>query len=324
MKEYKQIHTELKNYCNHLFDNPNSYKEITAVEGFIKTYVLTNQKEFEYDFYDELDEMELSTLFQIEDLLSYKRYFIAKSLLCFMEEESEKHFKNILKNTYLYFLSFIIRYLKHKKNIIEKQEFCLLYLLAISFFPVEERKLYLKAFNHIISDELIIITSKYEKDGSNLPPQLVEKLNQEKNIFESSILPLAFFLSIDYIDNNDDNLNQNIGKLNFNELYKDTYENYLSDDKHLISSLFNKLCNYHLSNIENNFYSNRPLALKFFPLDIITLVRLRAINNLSIDNINHPLIDKFIPYLKQPIDFMDDELLNIRNKIFNELINTNK
>lgn len=84
---------------------------------------------------------------------------------------------------------------------------------------------------------------------------------------------------------------------NLTPLYKSAIENYDNKDTNTFSGIINDMCDYHLKNSKDDYsleFNN--LRWQYFPIEILFLLKERHKAGLSIEGINHPLINDFLPY----------------------------
>ena len=145
----------------------------------------------------------------------------------------------------------------------------------------------------------------------------------EKCIFLSSgsLLPLVVFLYgngkgkrlahllEDTCDGKYKPLNSN-PYYNVNDTYKRVIETIFSGDIDVFRETILSMCDYHLENTQDSHLVEfNTLLWKYFPIEILVLLKERQKRGLPIDGISHPLLDDFLPY------FMDDFQLSEQNKM---------
>lgn len=145
----------------------------------------------------------------------------------------------------------------------------------------------------------------------------------EKCIFlsSSSLLPLVVFLYgngkgnrlskllEDTCDATYKPLNSN-PYYNVNATYKRVIETIFSGDIDVFRETILSMCDYHLENTQDSHLVEfNTLLWKYFPIEILVLLKERQKRGLPIDGIDHLLINDFLPY------FMDDFQISEQNKM---------
>lgn len=101
---------------------------------------------------------------------------------------------------------------------------------------------------------------------------------------------------------------------NLTPLYKNAIENY-DNNIDVFSKIIYEMCDYHIKNSKDNYFLEfNNLQWQYFPIEILFLLKERHKKGLSIDGINHPLIDDFLPY------FLNDFEISEQNRQILELV----
>ena len=97
---------------------------------------------------------------------------------------------------------------------------------------------------------------------------------------------------------------------NVNDTYKRVIETIFSGDIDVFRETILSMCDYHLENTQDNHLVEfNTLLWKYFPIEILVLLKERQKRGLPIDGIDHLLINDFLPY------FMDDFQISEQNKM---------
>ena len=149
----------------------------------------------------------------------------------------------------------------------------------------------------------------------------VEKGKQPIFFSSSSLLPLVVYLYgngqgdrlASLLDNAYDPkykpLNSN-PYYNVNDAYKQVIDNIFSENMDVFRETILSMCDYHLANTrDSHLVEFNTLLWQYFPIEILVLLKGRQKRGLSIDGIDHALLNDFLPYFK------DDFQLSEQNKM---------
>ena len=163
--------------------------------------------------------------------------------------------------------------------------------------------------------ELLIDKLVYFKEAQ------VEKGKQPIFFSSSSLLPLVVYLYgngqgdrlASLLDNAYDPkykpLNSN-PYYNVNDAYKQVIDNIFSENMDVFRETILSMCDYHLANTrDSHLVEFNTLLWQYFPIEILVLLKGRQKRGLSIDGIDHALLNDFLPYFK------DDFQLSEQNKM---------
>lgn len=149
----------------------------------------------------------------------------------------------------------------------------------------------------------------------------VEKGKQPIFFSSSSLLPLVVFLYgngqgdrlASLLDNACDPKYKPLDPnpyLNVNDAYKQVMETIFSEDMDVFRETMLSMCDYHLEKTkDSHLVEFNTLLWQYFPIEILVLLKERQKRGLSIDGIDHILLNDFRPY------FMDDFQLSEQNKM---------
>lgn len=201
----------------------------------------------------------------------------------FLMEEKDNYIELI---NYFYFSVLECYCEEYFGNKIEKNlnELIAVYFITLSYFSLDDQIVVfksliknIKANNEFIDDEL-----------------------------SETLIPLVFYLSKEKLNSVNDNLNNDIEwgikEFDFNLKYKKFVDGFFHNED--ISSLLNEFCNYHISinypkiNSTENY---NHVIYKLIPCEVIVLLRMRELNKLPINNIDHQLINRFKMFLNKDI-----------------------
>ena len=163
--------------------------------------------------------------------------------------------------------------------------------------------------------ELLIDKLVYFKEAQ------VEKGKQPIFFSSSSLLPLVVYLYgngqgdrlASLLDNACDPKYKPLDSdpyLNVNDAYKQVIDNIFSEDVDVFRETILSMCDYHLANTkDSHLVEFNTLLWQYFPIEILVLLKGRQKRGLSIDGIDHTLLNDFLPYFK------DDFQLSEQNKM---------
>ncbi|WP_373122822.1 hypothetical protein, partial [Proteus mirabilis] len=238
---------------------------------------------FIYKWNDDFFEKKCKITLNINALLNEKSSTIVLLLRDFLMEEKDNYIELI---NYFYFSVLECYCEEYFGNKIEKNlnELIAVYFITLSYFSLDDQIVVfksliknIKANNEFIDDEL-----------------------------SETLIPLVFYLSKEKLNSVNDNLNNDIEwgikEFDFNLKYKKFVDGFFHNED--ISSLLNEFCNYHISinypKINSTENSNH-VIYKLIPCEVIVLLRMRELNKLPINNIDHQLINRFKMFLNKDI-----------------------
>lgn len=283
---------------------------------------LNGASDFSYEYFAN-EKVGIRTVKQdITSVLIYKGREIY--LLCanFNNHKTLDNFKALINGFYIIVLANISAlFNKSFAPASLDTDLSLLFLVSFVFFGKDEQ--------HLIMWQL----SKYLN-------YKIEESEEKNNIVlkccygGNSVLPLSLLLYSNYsnceificslkglLNNKKKPLTDNIVD-NLNEVYKNAYEQFLSNDSDTVTKVFSELCEYHLERCRKDskeFYDFDALEWQLFPIEIISLIVVRASQNKDISMISHPVIDSFIPFvniLTDKTEWLTDFSIDLRNELF--------
>lgn len=256
----------------------------------------------------------------IMDVLGDKSKEISVLARNFNHDRNEDRFLKLINGYYIEVLANIAAFFQ--KDFLPARldtNLSMLSMLTLAFFGKHEQQLVMRQLKSFLDDRL------NQADEKKHPAI--------KRCFgSSSVLPLAIMLYNNHSDMtpiiNDLNglldCKQNELKTrvddNFNPIYMNAYENFLSDDGSVVSSIVHEMGDFHLNRCRKNskeFYEFDSIEWQYFPVEIICLLVLRMRKNKDISFISHPVIDSFLPYVHTCQKNTLNELsLKIRSELF--------
>ncbi|MFF1019899.1 hypothetical protein [Proteus mirabilis] len=280
MKEIEQFYRELESAINFILEDKEYYD---FIDNALVDYIENGTNKFIYEWNDDFFEKKCKITLNINALLNEKSSTIVLLLRDFLMEEKDNYIELI---NYFYFSVLECYCEEYFGNKIEKNlnELIAVYFITLSYFSLDDQIVFfksliknIKANNEFIDDKL-----------------------------SETLIPLVFYLSKKKSNSVNDKLNNDIEwgikEFNFNLKYKKIVDGFFHNED--ISSLLNELCNYHISinypKINSTENSNH-VIYKLIPCEVIVLLRMRELNKLPINNIDHQLINRFKMFLNKDI-----------------------
>ncbi|HEJ9660506.1 hypothetical protein [Proteus mirabilis] len=285
MKEIEQFYRELESAINFILEDKEYYE---FIDNALVDYIENATNKFIYEWNDDFFEKKCKITLNINALLNEKSSTIVLLLRDFLMEEKDNYIELI---NYFYFSVLECYCEEYFGNKIEKNlnELIAVYFITLSYFSLDDQIVVfksliknIKANNEFIDDEL-----------------------------SETLIPLVFYLFKEKLNSANDNLNNDnlnndiewgIKEFDFNLKYKKFVDGFFHHED--ISSLLNEFCNYHISinypKINSTEKFNH-VIYKLIPCEVIVLLRMRELNELPINNIDHQLINRFKMFLNKDI-----------------------
>ncbi|HGN0622518.1 TPA: hypothetical protein ACKRLB_003391 [Proteus mirabilis] len=280
MNEIERFYRELELAVNFILDDKEYYD---FIDNALVDYIENGTNKFIYEWNDDFFEKKCEITLNINALLNEKSSTIVLLLRDFLLEKKDNYIELI---NYFYFSVLECYCEEYFGNKIEKNlnELIAVYFITLSYFSLDDQVVVfkslirsIKASNEFIDDEL-----------------------------SETLIPLVFYLSKEKLNSVNDDLSNDIewGIKEFDFCLK--YKIFVDGFSHHedISSLLNELCNYHISinypKINSTENSNH-VIYKLIPCEVIVLLRMRELNKLPINNIDHQLINRFKMFLNKDI-----------------------
>ncbi|HEI9877708.1 TPA: hypothetical protein SMO99_001801 [Proteus mirabilis] len=280
MKEIEQFYRELESAINFILEDKEYYD---FIDNALVDYIENATNKFIYEWNDDFFEKKCKITLNINALLNEKSSMIVLLLRDFLMEEKDNYIELI---NYFYFSVLECYCEEYFGNKIEKNlnELIAVYFITLSYFSLD--------------DQLVVFKSLIKNIKAN------NEFIDDK--FSETLIPLVFYLSKKKSNSVNDKLNNDIEwgikEFNFNLKYKKIVDVFFHNED--ISSLLNELCNYHISinypKINSTENSNH-VIYKLIPCEVIVLLRMRELNKLPINNIDHQLINRFKMFLNKDI-----------------------
>ena len=280
MKEIEQFYRELESAINFILEDKEYYD---FIDNALVDYIENATNKFIYEWIDDFFEKKCKITLNINALLNEKSSTIVLLLRDFLMEKKDNYIELI---NYFYFSVLECYCEEYFGNKIEKNlnELIAVYFITLSYFSLD--------------DQLVVFKSLIKNIKAN------NEFIDDK--FSETLIPLVFYLSKKKSNSVNDKLNNDIEwgikEFNFNLKYKKIVDGFFHNED--ISSLLNELCNYHISinypKINSTENSNH-VIYKLIPCEVIVLLRMRELNKLPINNIDHQLINRFKMFLNKDI-----------------------
>ncbi|HEK2043023.1 TPA: hypothetical protein SMS11_001958 [Proteus mirabilis] len=280
MKEIEQFYRELESAINFILEDKEYYD---FIDNALVDYIENGTNKFIYEWNDDFFEKKCKITLNINALLNEKSSTIVLLLRDFLMEEKDNYIELI---NYFYFSVLECYCEEYFGNKIEKNlnELIAVYFITLSYFSLD--------------DQIVVFKSLIKNIKAN-NEFIDDKLSE-------TLIPLVFYLSKKKSNSVNDKLNNDIEwgikEFNFNLKYKKIVDDFFHNED--ISSLLNELCNYHISinypKINSTENSNH-VIYKLIPCEVIVLLRMRELNKLPINNIDHQLINRFKMFLNKDI-----------------------
>ncbi|EOX5982802.1 hypothetical protein ACPS98_001606 [Proteus mirabilis] len=280
MKEIEQFYRELESAINFILEDKEYYD---FIDNALVDYIENATNKFIYEWNDDFFEKKCKITLNINALLNEKSSTIVLLLRDFLMEKKDNYIELI---NYFYFSVLECYCEEYFGNKIEKNlnELIAVYFITLSYFSLD--------------DQLVVFKSLIKNIKAN------NEFIDDK--FSETLIPLVFYLSKKKSNSVNDKLNNDIEwgikEFNFNLKYKKIVDGFFHNED--ISSSLNELCNYHISinypKINSTENSNH-VIYKLIPCEVIVLLRMRELNKLPINNIDHQLINRFKMFLNKDI-----------------------
>ncbi|EMI1756339.1 hypothetical protein ACHNTJ_002130 [Proteus mirabilis] len=280
MKEIEQFYRELESAINFILEDKEYYD---FIDNALVDYIENATNKFIYEWNDDFFEKKCKITLNINALLNEKSSTIVLLLRDFLMEKKDNYIELI---NYFYFSVLECYCEEYFGNKIEKNlnELIAVYFITLSYFSLD--------------DQLVVFKSLIKNIKAN------NEFIDDK--FSETLIPLVFYLSKKKSNSVNDKLNNDIEwgikEFNFNLKYKKIVDGFFHNED--ISSLLNELCNYHISinyPIINSTENSNHVIYKLIPCEVIVLLRMRELNKLPINNIDHQLINRFKMFLNKDI-----------------------
>ncbi|EMH0746041.1 hypothetical protein V5913_000155 [Proteus mirabilis] len=280
MNEIERFYRELELAVNFILDDKEYYD---FIDNALVDYIENGTNKFIYEWNDDFFEKKCEITLNINALLNEKSSTIVLLLRDFLLEKKDNYIELI---NYFYFSVLECYCEEYFGDKIEKKlnELISIYFITLSYFSLDDQAVVfkslirsIKASNEFIDDEL-----------------------------SETLIPLVFYLSKEKLNSVNDDLSNDIEwgikEFDFSLKYKIFVDGFSHHED--ISSLLNELCNYHMSinypKINSTENSNH-VIYKLIPCEVIVLLRMRELNKLPINNIDHQLINRFKMFLNKDI-----------------------
>ncbi|HEK2942301.1 TPA: hypothetical protein ACK1SE_003247 [Proteus mirabilis] len=280
MKEIERFYRELELVVNFILDDKEYYD---FIDNALVDYIENGTNKFIYEWNDDFFEKKCEITLNINALLNEKSSTIVLLLRDFLLEKKDNYIELI---NYFYFSVLECYCEEHFGNKIEKNlnELIAVYFITLSYFSLD--------------DQIVVFKSLIKNIKSNN-----EFIDDE---LSETLIPLVFYLSKEKLNSVNDDLSNDIewgiNEFDFSLKYKIFVDGFSHHED--ISSLLNELCNYHISinypKINSTENSNH-VIYKLIPCEVIVLLRMRELNELPINNIDHQLINRFKMFLNKDI-----------------------
>ncbi|MDC9753474.1 hypothetical protein [Proteus mirabilis] len=280
MKEIEQFYRELESAINFILEDKEYYD---FIDNALVDYIENATNKFIYEWNDDFFEKKCKITLNINALLNEKSSTIVLLLRDFLMEEKDNYIELI---NYFYFSVLECYCEEYFGNKIEKNlnELIAVYFITLSYF--------------FLDDQIVVFKSLIKNIKANN-----EFIDDE---LSETLIPLVFYLSKEKLNSVNDNLNNDIEwgikEFDFNLKYKKFVDGFFHNED--ISSLLNEFCNYHISinypKINSTEKFNH-VIYKLIPCEVIVLLRMRELNELPINNIEHQLINRVKMFLNKDI-----------------------
>ncbi|HEK0623188.1 TPA: hypothetical protein ACKRZV_003799 [Proteus mirabilis] len=280
MNEIERFYRELELAVNFILDDKEYYD---FIDNALVDYIENGTNKFIYEWNDDFFEKKCEITLNINALLNEKSSTIVLLLRDFLLEKKDNYIELI---NYFYFSVLECYCEEYFGNKIEKNlnELIAVYFITLSYFSLD--------------DQIVVFKSLIKNIKAN--NEFID------NELSETLIPLAFYLSKGKLNSVNDDLSNDIEwgikEFDFNLKYKNFVDGFSHHED--ISSLLNELCNYHISinypKINSTENSNH-VIYKLIPCEVIVLLRMRELNKLPINNIDHQLINRFKMFLNKDI-----------------------
>lgn len=294
MNVIKEYYSELESAINFILDDEDYYKYI---KDAIDDYIENGTETFIYKWYDDFFEKDCEIKFDIGKLLSEASRLSVFPLRDFLIKENN-NYDGLINSLYLSVLECCSNELfsTEKEKSINEQS-CV-FFISLSYFSSLEQSLVLNG---------LIKSIKGKGDLIN------------EDAYET-LIPLVFYLSKNYMKVGSETLRDDIewglNKFKFNSMYESIVNGLLRNED--VSSLMREICDYHIFRSYSDDEVNADfenVIYKLIPFEIIVLLRIRSLNGLSNENINHPLLNRFKLFINNNVP-LNNFNISLKTSIF--------
>ncbi|QHM69937.1 hypothetical protein [Mixta intestinalis] len=297
----------------------NESEQYARINNNILEY-LDGKEDFSYEYFVN-DKVGYRIVNQtIATVLSIKVNEIYLAAEVFNKSPNLDNFNKLINCYYVEVLANIAAYFEGKELPARLDtNLSLVIMLCMAFFPIDEKKIIMMQLSRRLKNRIKDANKKNNPvykicyGGHTVLPlsiNLYNKFSGEENI----VTDLSGLMD------DKKNILSPIILENFNDLYRRTWLGFLSDDIGFVTSLFKELGDFHLERSKSNrktFYEFDNTIWQYFPVEIICLLVIRQSCGKNVDFISHPVIDAFMPFIKDEKNYSLNTLsLKIRRELF--------
>jgi hypothetical protein len=251
-------------------------------------------------------EEELVTVSIVQSLASFSALEISKTILAFNSNPSADTFAKLANAYLLDLLTFVAASENFEASPVSyvESDIGLLYIFTITLFPELLDKtefIFLKGLDH-----------KQRARNNNIRPM-------KGSYGRDCTLYLAYWLAKEY-KREESVTNQLLSYCapTIESCYAKAVENAFSNNEDEAQRIVYELAQYHIKNSKTSdltypFHRNQWI---YFPIEILSLLKIREHKNIKNDFLSHPLINIFTPFVSAKLEIELDVLL-LKNRFFN-------
>ncbi len=283
----KKVLAEEEKFLNELIKNQELSDFYNHAKSEVDIFIKSGKKVFQRKTII-FGEEELVDVSVVQSLASLTLVELSQSILAFNSNPSSDTFAKLTNAYLLDLLTFIAASENFEASPVSfiESDIGLLYIFTITFFPElldKAEAIFLKGLDH----------KQLSRDNSSRPIK--------GSYGRDCILYLAYWLAKEY-KREESVINQFLSYCapTIEPCYINAVKNTDSDNDADVQEVVNELAEYHIKNsstadLTYSFHRNRWI---YFPVEILCLLKIRENKNLKTDFLSHPLINKFIPFVR--------------------------
>ncbi|WP_118975790.1 hypothetical protein [Taibaiella koreensis] len=269
---------------------------VQFLEASETSFIRMNKEEFTTTF-EEFGETFTTTFDVLGILENVGSLHIEAAILHFQKRQDQHSFDQLI-NSYYYFILLQLRAQREQllASAVFLPDIVLSMLLSALYFPQD-------------FPTLADYFSLYKQQEKELSPNLAGRSAVYTHLF-----PLYSFV-VEKTNINDINTIASVSTSPAANIYQAAMDHVFSSDEDTVCNWVNDMVAFHIAGSKDDWtlpFNN--LIWQYFPVEILSLLTLRAKNGLSNNFINNPLIKTFIPFIDQQFELSEKSQL-LRSRV---------